>query len=100
MSLLKAKAIWENKVIAESDKCLDFDNNVYFPKEDLKMEFFKECDNKTICGWKGEASYYDIDVANNKNPSSAWYYPNPKEKAEEIKGMVAFWNGIEVEIIK
>lgn len=100
MGNIKAKAVWDDQVIAVSDHCFNFDNNIYFPHESLDIEFFHKSDNTTICGWKGEANYYDVIVAGNKNPSAAWYYMEPKEKANEIKGMVAFWNGVEVEIIK
>jgi uncharacterized protein (DUF427 family) len=31
------------------------------------------------------------------NKDAAWYYPNPKPAAEEIKDRVAFWRGVKVE---
>ena len=100
MGNIKAKAVWDKQVIAESNHCLDFDNNIYFPHESINKEFFHKSKSTTICGWKGEASYYDVIIADHKNPSAAWYYQSPKEKAHEIKGMVAFWNGVEIEVIE
>jgi uncharacterized protein (DUF427 family) len=49
-----------------------------------------------VCGWKGEAHYYDVVVDGNVNANAAWFYPEPKEAAREIKGRVAFWKGVEV----
>ena len=51
----------------------------------------------TTCGWKGVASYYDVVVAGNVNKDAAWYYPDPKSEAANIKDYVAFWRGVQVE---
>jgi uncharacterized protein (DUF427 family) len=42
------------------------------------------------------ASYYTIDVDGKANTDAAWYYPEPKDAAQNIKGYVAFWKGVEV----
>ena len=90
------KAIWNGQVIAESDDTVVVEGNHYFPEEAIRKEFFAENDHKTVCGWKGEASYYDVAVEGQNNAASAWYYPNPKSEAAHIAGRVAFWRGIEV----
>ena len=51
---------------------------------------------KSTCPWKGEASYYDVVVDDKKSEGGAWYYPEPKSKAEPIKDYVDFWRGVEV----
>ena len=91
------KAVWNGKVIAESDKTEVVEGNHYFPPESVKKEFFKKSSNHTTCPWKGEASYYDVVVDGEINEGAVWYYPEPKEAAKNIKGYVAFWNGVEVE---
>lgn len=91
-----AKAIWNNVVIAESDVYEKVEGNVYFPIDSIKKEYFKETETHTTCGWKGLASYYTIIVDGKENKDAAWYYPVPKSKAENIKGYVAFWKGVEV----
>ncbi len=90
------KAIWNNQVLAESDETVIVESNHYFPENSINREYFKDSDTKTNCPWKGEASYYDIEVAGEVNKDAAWYYPDTKEKAEHIKGMVAFWRGVQV----
>ncbi|KQC32057.1 MULTISPECIES: DUF427 domain-containing protein [Nonlabens] len=90
------KAIWNNKVIAESDTTVVVENNHYFPKSSLKQEFFKPSDKTTSCPWKGTASYYSLEVEDKTNKDAAWYYPDPKMAAKEIEGHVAFWKGVEV----
>ena len=90
------RATWKDEVIAESGDTVVVEGNHYFPADSLRREFFKPSDEKTICGWKGEASYYDVEVGGERNPAAAWYYPSPKPAAAEIAGRVAFWRGIEV----
>lgn len=90
------KAIWNGEVIAESNDTIVVENNHYFPPNSIKKEFYKENDKQTVCPWKGKASYYDLSVNGKTNPGAAWYYPEPKEKAQNIKNYVAFWNGVEV----
>jgi uncharacterized protein (DUF427 family) len=90
------KAIWNNVVLAESDGIETVEGNVYFPIESINKQYFKETETRTTCGWKGLASYYTIIVDGKENDDAAWYYPEPKAEAENIKGYVAFWKGIEV----
>ncbi|EAZ92474.1 DUF427 domain-containing protein [Crocosphaera chwakensis] len=91
------KATWNNVILAESDQCEIVEGNYYFPHDSIKKEYFKESDTHTNCFWKGEASYYTIEVNGEENKDAAWYYPTPKEKAQNIKNYVAFWKGIKVE---
>lgn len=90
------KATWNDTIIAESDDTIEIEGNQYFPKESIKEEFFKSSTTKTTCPWKGEASYFSIEVNGATNKDAAWYYPSPKEAANEIKERVAFWKGVTV----
>ncbi|MCO6510253.1 MAG: DUF427 domain-containing protein [Aridibacter famidurans] len=91
------KAIWNGKTIAESDDTVVVENNHYFPADSIKEEYFKPSDTNTVCGWKGTASYYTLDVDGETNPDAAWYYPNPLPEAESIRGRIAFWKGVEIQ---
>ncbi|MEM6252281.1 MAG: DUF427 domain-containing protein [Cyanobacteria bacterium P01_D01_bin.156] len=92
------KATWNGAVLAESDNCEVVDGNQYFPPESLNKEYFKDSDKTTVCGWKGVASYYTLDVDGQQNKNAAWCYADPKSGASNIKGYVAFWNGVTVEV--
>lgn len=91
------KAVWNNQVIAESDRTVQVEGNHYFPVSDVRKEFLRSSDTHTICPWKGTASYYSLEVEGKVNTDAAWYYPEPKEAASEIKDHIAFWKGVEVE---
>lgn len=90
------KAIWNGKVLAESDDTIVIEGNHYFPPDSVNKEFFKETDYHSTCFWKGEASYYTVEVDGDSNENAAWYYPDPSERAAQIKDYVAFWKGVEV----
>lgn len=91
------KALWNGVVIAETDQFEQVEGNVYFPPDAIKSEYFKPSSKHTTCGWKGTASYYTVVVDGQENPDAAWYYPDPKPAAQNIKNYVAFWRGVQVQ---
>ena len=91
------KAIWKDRVLAESNQTEIVEGNHYFPPDSINKEYFKASDAETVCGWKGTANYYDVVVEGAVNEQAAWYYADPKEAAANIKGYIAFWKGVTVE---
>lgn len=91
-----ATARWNDEVIAESDQTTIVEGNHYFPINSVREEFLRPSEMQTHCPWKGDASYYTLDVNGEKNEDAAWYYPEPKRAAVQIKDHVAFWRGVEV----
>jgi uncharacterized protein (DUF427 family) len=91
-----SKAIWEGVVLAESNDCVVVEGNQYFPPESIRRQYFKPSSHSSVCPWKGVASYYNIEVNGKVNPNAAWYYPEPKDAARQIKDRVAFWKGVRV----
>lgn len=89
-------AKWNGQIIAETDRFETVEGNIYFPRHSLKDAFFKPSSHTTVCPWKGTASYFDVVVNGKVNENAAWYYADPKDAASNIKGHVAFWNGVEV----
>ena len=83
-------------VLAESDDTVVVENNHYFPPESVHTEFLRPSTTVTVCPWKGQASYYSVVVDGQENPDAAWYYPDPKPAAADIKGHIAFWRGVQV----
>jgi uncharacterized protein (DUF427 family) len=90
------EASWNDCVIASSDDIVKLEGNAYFPPQALRPECFRPSTHRSVCGWKGEAHYYDVVVGDKVNANAAWFYPSPKAAAEEIAGRVAFWKGVSV----
>lgn len=93
------RAIWNGVTIAEAndEEIIVIEGNKYFPRNSVNNKFLIESNTHTTCPWKGKASYFTINIEGNENSDAAWYYPEPKEAAKEIKGYVAFWKGVKVE---
>ena len=90
------KAIWNGVILAESDKTIVVENNHYFPADSIHKEYFADSNTHTVCPWKGTARYYSLNVDRRENKDAAWYYPQPKSAAAEIRNYVAFWRGVQV----
>ncbi|HMI54170.1 MAG TPA: DUF427 domain-containing protein [Candidatus Saccharimonadales bacterium] len=93
-----AKAMWGGQVIAESDSTKVVEGNQYFPPESVKKEVLTASEHTSVCPWKGTAHYYHVEVKGIRNENAAWFYPQPKDAAAEIKDHVAFWKGVKVEV--
>ena len=85
------KAIWEDKIIAESDETIVIEGNHYFPSDSIKEEFFEKSDHTTICYWKGVAHYYNVVIGDKRNEGSV------DKAGHNFAGYVAFWNGVTIE---
>lgn len=91
------RAIWNGQVLAETQRTKIVEGNHYFPPESLNREFFVESGTRTLCPYKGLASYYHVTVDGEINPDAAWYYPHPWPLGWRVKNYVAFWHGVTVE---
>jgi len=91
------KAIWNGKIVAESDRTQTVDGIVYFPETSLKREYLRPSTTTSTDPVKGQARYLNLFIDGQDNPDAAWYYPAPKPAARAIKGYVAFWRGVDVE---
>lgn len=92
-----AKAIWNGKVIAESDHVETVEGNLYFPDASVNREYLRASSTTSTCPWKGQARYYTLVVDGQENQDAAWYYPDPKPAAKHVKNHMAFWRGVEIE---
>ena len=90
------KAMWNGHVVAESDDIVTVEGNAYFPAASLRQEFVQPSNHTSVCGWKGTAHYYTLNVGGQANKAAVWYYPEPKQAAADVTGRVAFWKGVSV----
>ena len=93
---MATEAHWNGTLIASSDDIVTVEGNAYFPPQALVDRCFRPSEHRSVCGWKSEAYYYDVVVDGQVNANAAWFYPEPKEAAAQIKGRVAFWKGVKV----
>lgn len=97
MASTRVRAVWNGAVLAEAEQTHVVEGNHYFPPESVNREYLSASRKKSVCPWKGLASYYTVTVDGQVNEGAAWYYPHPSPLARKIRDHVAFWNGVQVE---
>jgi uncharacterized protein (DUF427 family) len=90
------RAIWNGITIAHSDDTIVVEGNHYFPPESVDPDVLHRSRMKSLCPWKGLASYYHLDAGGKRSPNAAWSYGHPYPWIRKIKNRIAFWNGVEV----
>ncbi len=90
-------ARWNGTVIAQSDDTVVVEGNHYFPRASVGASTLRDSSTTTVCPWKGTAHYYTLAAGGAENPNAAWYYPDPKPAASEIRDRIAFWKGVVVD---
>jgi uncharacterized protein (DUF427 family) len=91
-----ARAVWNGRVIADSDGIMEVEGTVYFPESSLKREYFRTSSTTSTDPATGQKRYLTVVIDGQDNQDAAWYYPDPKPAARKLKGYVAFWRGVEV----
>lgn len=90
------QAIWNGKVVAESENTVVVEGNHYFPADTVNADYLQPSKTTSFCGWKGDCSYHHLVVDGKENRDAVWYYATPYERAENIRGHLAFWKGVTV----
>lgn len=92
------RATWNGAVVAESDDTVVVEGNHYFPDETLRHEHLRPSERRTLCPWKGWATYFDVEVDGAVNDAAAWTYRNPTAAAGMVRRRVAFGKGVRIEV--
>lgn len=92
------RAIFNGRVLADSDDIVMVDDKPYFPRAAMVEDFFRDSVHSTVCGWKGTARYWDVVVGDQVISNAVWAYDNPKPDAESIRERFAFYRGKGVEL--
>ena len=90
------KASWNGAVLADTPTFEEVEGNVYFPPAAVDRARLSPSPTTTVCSWKGTARYYHVVVDGKTLEDAAWYYPDPKPAALNIKDHLAFWKGVTV----
>ncbi len=90
------KAIFEGKVIAESDETLRIENDYYFPVESVKMDYLKKGTEVQACEIEGDACYYDLQIDGKILENVASTFSQPEEASENLKNYFVFKSPVRV----
>ena len=67
---------------------------IYFPREDVSMEYMARTDHSTHCPYKGDASYYTLNMDGEFAENAVWTYETPIDDVGLIKDRLAFYPNI------
>ena len=90
------KAVWNNEVIAESDKAIKEEGYYYFPLESVRMDLLKPSRDTSYCGLKGTANYFHLKVRSKRLANGAWRYHYPSDAAKSVRDKVAFGDEVKI----
>lgn len=91
------RAVLNDVVLAESASTVAVEGNHYFPPESVNWDYFEHSRFRTLCPWKGLASYHNVVVDDKVIADAAWYYPHPSPLGRRIKNHVAFYPPVQIE---
>ncbi|MDI2595287.1 DUF427 domain-containing protein [Pseudomonas sp. N3-W] len=73
----------------------------YVPREDIDEQYYARTDHTSYCPYKGDASYFSLQIPGHEGANAVWSYEEPKTSVEQIRGHVAFYpNQVTFEVIK
>ena len=82
--------------LAESDRAIrlsetGLQDRYYLPREDVRTEYLRPTDTRTTCPFKGEASYWAVDVGGEVYRDLVWSYEHPIPAAAAVAGLLCFY---------
>ena len=100
----RLQVVYNGHVIVDSAKALTLQEStypaaIYFPREDAEMSFFGRTDHQTHCPYKGDASYFSLNMDGHLAENAVWTYEEPYPAMESIRGLLAFYPN-QVEIVE
>jgi len=91
------KAVWQGKVIAESDRTLEIDGYRYFPRDSVRMDLLEiapKTEGDLKCPHGGQ--FYDVVDGAARSPRAAWSYEAPLAKMKPVDHWIGFWEDVGV----
>jgi uncharacterized protein (DUF427 family) len=85
------------ETVAESDKPVLLEETglptrYYLPREHVRTDLLRPTNRETTCPFKGEASYWSLEVGDDVQENVVWSYETPIPDAEGITGLMCFYN--------
>ena len=91
------KATWRGRTLAESERTLEVDGYVYFPRVAVRMDLLQvapktardlECPHGV--------QFYDVVEGGARSARAAWSYEAPRDRMKPIDHWIGFWEDVEV----
>jgi uncharacterized protein (DUF427 family) len=92
----RIRAVFAGEAIVDSRKAslLHEQNHLpvyYFPQEEVRTDLLQPSEHTSHCPFKGDASYWSVQVGDRRSENAAWSYPDPIAAAPPLAGYLAFY---------
>lgn len=92
----RVRVTFNGRVIADTRRALTlreagYPPVQYIPRADIDVALMDRTTHATRCPYKGEASYFSLEVDGRVSENAAWSYEAPYPAVAEIKEHVAFY---------
>lgn len=93
---LRVEVVVHGVTIAKSDRPVLLEETglptrYYLPREDVRMDLLRPTTFHTTCPFKGEASYWSLDLEGETLDGLVWSYETPIPAAAGITGLLCFY---------
>jgi uncharacterized protein (DUF427 family) len=83
--------------IAESDRPVLLEETglptrYYLPREHVRADLLRATNSETTCPFKGQASYWSVELDDEVLDDLVWSYESPIPQAEGVAGLLCFYN--------
>ncbi len=87
----------DGEKLAASDRAIVLEETglparYYIPRDDVRTELLQRTARRTTCPFKGQASYWSVDVGGQVHKNLVWSYETPIPAADGIAGLMCFYN--------
>ncbi len=92
----RVRVTFAGAVIADSKAALRVEETGhgpvhYVPEKDVRLDLMRPTDHKTYCPFKGDCSYWTVEVGGGKAENAVWGYRAPYDEAVGLAGHYAFY---------
>jgi uncharacterized protein (DUF427 family) len=84
------------RLLATTDRAMKLDETglptrYYLPRDDVRMDLLRPTTFHTTCPFKGDASYWSLDIDGEIYDGIVWSYETPTAQAAEVRAMLSFY---------
>ena len=92
----RVRVTFAGAVIADSKAALRVEETGhgpvhYVPEKDVRLDLMRPTEHKTYCPFKGDCSYWTVEVDGGTAENAVWGYRAPYDEANGLAGHYAFY---------
>jgi uncharacterized protein (DUF427 family) len=92
----RVRVEFAGETVADSTRCLSVREShhgevLYFPRDDVRMQWVEGSEHSTFCPFKGTATHFTLRIGDRVAPNAIWSYEDPYDEVAELRSCMAFY---------